>query len=150
MDNTKRNKRPSLGDLTGQAPPTASLAHDTVRELTRLSTPGGAESLDSEPRPPAAKAVEAKPARRAPRKGATFSDDDLRQALLADAEVESVWTKFATQIRIETRERLNAYVLHGKRKRFNSTRIQDVVDAALCRYLDEEGFTKPQPSREAA
>ena len=79
-----------------------------------------------------------------------WSDADLRRALLADAEVESTWVKFATQVKIETRERLNAFVLHGKRKRFNSTRIQDVVDAALSRYLDEQGFGRELAERDAA
>ena len=165
----KPSKRPSLGDLRGMAPPAASLAHDTVRELERLS--GGRASAghaageapvvrqaDEAPPEPAPAAVrgepEDEPQRRRPAarsKGAPrWTEDDLRRALLEDAEVESVWVKFATQVRIETRERLNAFVLHGKRKRFNSTRIQDVVDAALSRYLDEQGFAREDGGARAA
>ena len=167
----KSSKRPSLGDLTGMAPPSASLAQDTVRELERLSggraitghadgetpmTRQTEEALREAAAAPAAAATDAndEPQRRRPpgrSKGAPrWTEADLRRALLEDAEVESVWVKFATQVRIETRERLNAFVLHGKRKRFNSTRIQDVVDAALSRYLDEQGFAREEDGGRAA
>ncbi|MEM8875166.1 MAG: hypothetical protein AAGD32_13025 [Planctomycetota bacterium] len=142
-----KNKRPSLGDLTGQTPPSASLARDTLAQLEKLSnkpadveipTPVIRQTPKEKPEP------EPKPRKKSGGAAAKkWTDADLRRALLEDAEVEAVWVKFATQVKVETRERLNAFVLHGKRKRFNSTRIQDVVDEALSRYLDEQGFGNP-------
>ena len=164
MESTERkpSKRPSLGDLTGMAPPTPSLARDTVAQLERLGTgQAAAHPAAIAPSLPATREVpdarlRAEPAGPAGRRNgrgrapSRWSEADLKRALLEDAEVESVWVKFATQVKIETRERLNAFVLHGKRKRFNSTRIQDVVDAALSRYLDEQGFGREDAPREAA
>ncbi len=113
-------------------------------EIDSLNTPP-ADSANGQIDSPRRKSTPGRP------KGSTrWTDADLRRALLDDAEVESSWVKFATQVRIETRERLNAYVLHGKRKRFNSTRIQDVVDMALSRYLDEQGFARTDDERHAA
>ena len=145
-------KRPSLGDLTAHAPPAASLARETVLELQRLKgsdEPADSSTTTTATTPAPREIVEAGASGR-PTPAAKWTDADLRRALLEDAEVESVWVKFATQVRIETRERLNAFVLHGKRKRFNSTRIQDVVDAALSRYLDDQGFGRDESPRQAA